>query len=108
MKSVRRLARVHLLLLQSRKQFQRRGEVERQVVQAVLVEYRKGGAVAEAAEAHLKQAELLLVELRVAAAQREEPQRRVVAEAELLVIRSAAPQFGEKVRIRRSLPELRR
>ena len=54
---------------------------------------RKGGAVAVAAEAHLKQAEL---------------QRRVVAEAELLVIQSAAPQFGEKVRIRRSLPELRR
>jgi hypothetical protein len=79
--------------------------VERPVAQA----QRKGGAVAAAAEAHLKLAvRLLRVELPVAAAQREELQRRAVAEAELLVIQNVAPQFGEKVRIRRSLPELRR
>ena len=95
MKSVRRLARVHLLLLRSRKLLRRRAEVERPVVQAVLVAHRKGAAVGAAAEAHLKLAvRLLRVELPVA--------------AELLAIQSAAPQFGEKVRIRRSLPELRR
>jgi len=109
MKSVRRLARVHLLLLRSRKLLRRRAEVERPVVQAVLVAHRKGAAVVAAAEAHLKLAvRLLRVELPVAAAQRAELQHRVVVEAELLVIQSAAPQFGEKVRIRRSLPELRR
>jgi len=80
-------------------------------VQAVLVAQRKG-AVAVAAEAHLKLAVRLvlleLLELPVAAAQRAERWRRVVAEVGLLVIQSAAPQFGGKVRIRRSLPELRR
>lgn len=93
MKLVRRLARVHLLLLRSRKLLRRRVEVEHPVV------HRKGGAVAVAAEAHLKRVVRLL---------REELQRRVVAEAELLVMQNVAPQFGEKVRIRRSLPELRR
>ena len=107
MKSVRRLARVHLLL-QPRKLLRLRLGVERPEVQAVLVAHRKRGAVAAAA-AHLKQGELLLrAVLPVAEAQRVQLQRRVVAEVEPVVLQSAAPQFGEKVRTRRSLPALRR